>query len=96
MPTSQALSNDDPRMIAWNKYKETEEYSNTKGWAGYAQLLKVRSGPRSLSDGRWRGTIQPGPRTLPPPKSAKRGKKGATKFATCWSMQARLWIAAAH
>lgn len=40
MPTSQALSNDDPRMIAWNKYKETEEYSNTKGWAGYAQHVE--------------------------------------------------------
>ena len=40
MPTSQALSSDDPRMIAWNKYKETEEYSNTKGWAGYAQHVE--------------------------------------------------------
>jgi hypothetical protein len=40
MPTnqcSQALSSDDPRMIAWEKYKLTEEYANTRGWAQYAQ-----------------------------------------------------------
>jgi hypothetical protein len=28
-----ALSNDDPRMIAWEKWKASEDFMNTRKWA---------------------------------------------------------------
>ena len=30
---SEPMPADDPRLIAWKKYQETEEYSNTTKWA---------------------------------------------------------------
>ena len=33
MPTEQQLEHDDPRVVAFAKYKASEEYQNTKKWA---------------------------------------------------------------
>lgn len=33
MSTQSALQEDDPRMIAWNAYKQTEAFKNSKHWA---------------------------------------------------------------
>ncbi len=33
MPVEQALAEDHPMMLAWNSYKLTEEFENTKRWA---------------------------------------------------------------
>lgn len=31
---SRALGKDEPLMVAWEKYKTTDEYANTLKWAG--------------------------------------------------------------
>ena len=33
MPTDQQLDPDDPRIVAWEKYKQTDDYANTREWA---------------------------------------------------------------
>ncbi len=33
MPDHTALDPDDPRMIAWEKYRKMEEYANVRKWA---------------------------------------------------------------
>ena len=33
MSTTQQMSDDDPCMIAWNAYKASDDYANTKRWA---------------------------------------------------------------
>lgn len=33
MPDMVALGGDDPRMVAWEAYKATPEYANTRKWA---------------------------------------------------------------
>lgn len=33
MPTETPVGADDPRMLAWNAYKATPEYANTRKWA---------------------------------------------------------------
>jgi hypothetical protein len=33
MPDMVALPSDDPVMLAWNAYKQTEDYANTLKWA---------------------------------------------------------------
>ena len=35
-----ALPENDPTMIAWNKYKATDEFANTKKWAAYPQHVE--------------------------------------------------------
>lgn len=32
--TQAPLPKDDPRLIAWEKYKQTDEFKNTIRWAG--------------------------------------------------------------
>jgi hypothetical protein len=39
MPTAAALNKDDPRMIAWEAWKQTEEYANALRWA---ETISVR------------------------------------------------------
>lgn len=31
------VPNDDPLMVAWNGYKTSEEYQNTKKWAAFKE-----------------------------------------------------------
>lgn len=31
------VPNDDPLMVAWNEYKASEEYRNTKKWAAFEE-----------------------------------------------------------
>ncbi len=33
MPPESPLPRDDPRIIAWEKYKKTTEYANARRWA---------------------------------------------------------------
>ena len=33
MPDAQKLPDNDPRIVAWEAYKQTEEYANTQRWA---------------------------------------------------------------
>lgn len=33
MPTEKAVSKDDPMLIAWEKYKQTDYYQKTRKWA---------------------------------------------------------------
>jgi len=35
MPTETPVPNDHPLMVAWNAYKQTEDYANTLRWAVY-------------------------------------------------------------
>lgn len=37
MSTSAQVPKDDPLMIAWESYKTTEEFSNSRKWAQYEQ-----------------------------------------------------------
>jgi hypothetical protein len=37
MPTMQQLPDDHPDVIAWNAYKASEDYENTKRWATNAE-----------------------------------------------------------
>lgn len=40
MPESEAVSADDPRMIAWAQYKHSNEYENSKRWAVFPQHVE--------------------------------------------------------
>lgn len=33
MPVETEVSTDDPRKVAWDKYKKTSTYANTRRWA---------------------------------------------------------------
>jgi hypothetical protein len=37
MPDQVALSQDDPRMVAWTAYQQTEDYANSRRWALHAE-----------------------------------------------------------
>ena len=37
MPWVMKLDPDDPRMIAWEEYRNSEEYTYTRKWAAYEQ-----------------------------------------------------------
>jgi|GEM_PF-6406712 hypothetical protein len=37
MSTATALPKDDPRIIAWEQYKKSERYQNSKKWAAYPE-----------------------------------------------------------
>jgi len=37
MTAQTPLSKDDPRMVAWEKYKETKDYENAHRWALYVE-----------------------------------------------------------
>lgn len=37
MDTQTPLSSDDPRLIAWNLYKASEAFQNTRKWATYPE-----------------------------------------------------------
>ncbi len=37
MPWVMKLDSSDPRMIAWEKYKNSEEYTSSRKWAAYEQ-----------------------------------------------------------
>ncbi len=39
MPTETQVSSDDPRMVAWNKYKESDAYANTRRWASKEEAV---------------------------------------------------------
>jgi len=40
MSTATALPKDDPRMIAWEQYKKSERYQNSKKWAAYPEHVE--------------------------------------------------------
>lgn len=42
MPNETALSEDDPRMIAWKAYKATPEFANTEQWARHISVIEMR------------------------------------------------------
>jgi len=33
MPAMTPVANDDPLLLAWNRYKDTDDYANTARWA---------------------------------------------------------------
>jgi hypothetical protein len=33
MPAEQQLAKDDPRMVAWDAYKASDDYANSRRWA---------------------------------------------------------------
>jgi hypothetical protein len=37
MPSMEVLSKDSPIMIAWEKYKATEEFKNSSNWAKHRE-----------------------------------------------------------
>lgn len=39
MNATRMVGQDEPLMIAWNAYKATEEYANSRQWAGYKEHL---------------------------------------------------------
>lgn len=40
------LPKNDPRLIAWEAYKQTEEFANTKKWAAHAEHVQGKK-PRN-------------------------------------------------
>ena len=40
MPDHVECEPDDPRLIAWEKYKETGEYQNVRKWAAYPEHVE--------------------------------------------------------
>ena len=48
MTVSTALSKDDPLVIAWEAYRQTEEFDNSKRWAQTFHISNTRDEPTGL------------------------------------------------
>lgn len=48
MNVSAALSPDDPLMVAWNAYKQTDDFNNSKRWAQTFHICNTRDDTTSL------------------------------------------------
>ena len=40
MPTMSPVPKTDPLMVAWEQFKQTEEYTNAKKWAAHPEYLE--------------------------------------------------------